>query len=110
MVSRRQLKRLKEGLKQGAVVIETRDGRMEAFSEMAPLALFSLEMAEERAAYHGVPPEEPTAPQWREALRLRQALKDATPESRANYKEQCREFFEIVEVLRRSREEVRSTS
>ena len=106
MVSRRQLKRLKEGLKQGAVVIETRDGRMEAFSEMTPLALFGLEVEEEMATYKGVPPEEPTTPQQREALRLRQALKDATPESRASYEEQCREFLEIVEVLRRSREEI----
>jgi tRNA(Ile)-lysidine synthase TilS/MesJ len=105
MVSRRQLKGLKEAAKQGVVVIETTNGRMEAFSEMAPLALFSLEVDEERAAYKGIPAEEPTTPQQREALRLRQALEDATPESRAHYKEQCREFFEIVEVLRRSREE-----
>ncbi len=106
MVSRRQLKRLKEAVRQGAVVIETTDGRMEVFSEMAPLALFSLEMDEERAAYTGIPAEEPATPQQREALRLRQALKDATPESRASYEEQCREFLEIVEVLRRSREEI----
>jgi len=108
MVSRRQLKRLKEAARQGAVVVETRDGRVEAFSEMAPLALFSLQMAEERALYKGTPVEEPTAPQYREALRLRQALEDATPESKAAYEEQCREFFHIIEVLRRSREEITS--
>ena len=106
MVSRRQLKRLKEGLKQGGVVIETRDGRTEVFSEMAPLSLFSIQMGEDRAAYNRVPPEEPTSPQQREALRLRQALEDATPESRAAYEEQCHEFFHIIEVLRRSREEM----
>jgi hypothetical protein len=106
MVTRRQLKRLKEGLKQGAVVIETRDGRTEVFSEMAPLSLFSIQMGEERAAYNGVPPEEPPSPQQREALRLRQALKDATPESRRNYEEQCYGFLHIIEVLRRSREQI----
>jgi hypothetical protein len=107
MVSRRQLKRLREAVRQGAVVVETRDGRMEAFSEMTPLALFGLEVEEEMATYNGVPPpEEPSTPQRREALRLRQALKDATPESRAHYKELCREFLEIVEVLRRSRQEI----
>jgi hypothetical protein len=105
MVSHRQLKRLKEGLKQGAVVVETRDGRIEVFSEMAPLSLFSLQMAENRAAYKEVPPEEPTSPQYREALALRQALEDATPESKASYEEQCYGFLHIIEVLRRSREE-----
>ncbi len=106
MVSRRQLKRLREAVRQGAVVIETTDGRMEVFSEMTPLALFGLEVDEELAAYAGAPQEEPMTPQRREALRLRQALKDATPESRASYEELCREFLEIVEVLRRSREEI----
>ncbi len=108
MVNRRQLKRLKEGLEQGAVVIHLRDGRTEVFSERAPLGLFSLEMDEERAAYHGVPPEEPTAPQYEEALALRRALEDATPESKTAYEEQCREFLHIIEVIRRSREEIAS--
>ena len=58
MVTRRQLKRLKEAARQGAVVVQTRDGTVEAFSEMAPLALFSLQMAEERALYKGTPVEE----------------------------------------------------
>jgi hypothetical protein len=107
MVSRLKLKRLKEGLLQGAVVVETTDGRMLAFSERAPLSLFSLQMDEERAAYHGVPPEEPTEdPRYEEALRLREALENATPESKAAYQEQCREFFHIIEVIRRSREEI----
>jgi hypothetical protein len=107
MVSRRQLKRLKEAVKQGAVVIHLRDGRTEVFSERAPLSLFSLQMDEERAAYHGVPPEEPTEdPRYEEALRLREALENAMPESKAAYQEQCREFFHIIEVIRRSREEV----
>jgi hypothetical protein len=103
---RNRLKRLERLAKQGGVIIKTTDGRMEKFSEMAPLALFSLEVDEERAAYTGVPAEEPTTPQQREALRLRQLLKDATPESRADYEEQNREFFEMVEVLRCSREEI----
>ncbi len=106
MVDRRQLKRLKEAVMQGAVVIETRDGRTEVFSERAALGLFSLQMDEERAAYYGVPPEEPTDARYEEALRLRQALEDATPESRAAYEEQCREFLHIIEVIRRSREQI----
>ncbi len=108
MVSRRQLKRLKEAAKQGAVVIQLRNGETRVFAETASLGLFSLQMDEERAAYHGVPPEEPTAPQYREALALREALENATPESRAAYEEQCREFLHIVEVIRRSREEITS--
>ena len=103
---RNRIERLERLAKQGSVVIKTMNGRMEVFSEMVPLALFSLEVDEERAAYTGIPAEEPTTPQQREALRLRQALKDATPESRAAYEEQCHEFFEIVEVLRCSREEI----
>jgi hypothetical protein len=105
MVSRRQLKRLKEAAKQGAVVIQLRDGRTEVFSERAPLGLFSLQM-DEVLAHKGVAPEEPTSPQYEEALALRRALEDATPESRAAYEEQCHEFFHIIEVLRRSREEI----
>jgi hypothetical protein len=105
MVNRRQLKRLKEAAKQGAVVIQLRNGRTEVFSERAALGLFSLQM-DEVLAHKGVLPEEPTAPQYEEALRLRQALEDATPESKAAYQEQCREFFHIIEVLRRSREEM----
>ena len=103
---RNRIERLEKLTKQGGVVIKTMNGRMEVFSKMAPLALFRLEVAEERAAYTGIPTEEPTTPQQREALRLRQALKDATVESRADYEEQNRAFFEIVEVLRRSREEI----
>jgi len=103
---RLRLKRLERLAKQGGVVIKTMDGRMEKFSEMAPLALFGLEVDEERAAYTGIPAEERTTPQQSEALRLRQLLKDATPESRAAYEEQYREFFEIVEVLRCSRDEI----
>jgi acyl-CoA thioesterase len=105
MVSRRQLKRLKEGLKQGAVVVETRDGRTEVFSERAPLGLFSLQM-DEVLAHKEVAPEEPTDARYEEALRLRQALEDATPESKNAYEEQCHEFFHIIKVLRRSREEM----
>ena len=98
-----RLTHLERLAKQGGMVIKTTVGRMEVFSEMAPLALFRLEVAEERAAYTGIPTEEPTTPQQREALRLRQVLKDATPESRAAYEEQNREFFEMVEALRCSR-------
>ena len=106
MVSRRQLQRLKEAAKKGAVVIQLRDGSMEAFSQMAPLALFGVEVDEEGAAYAGVPPEEPTAAQGREALRLREALTNATPESRATYETQYAEFLHLVDVLERSRKEV----
>ena len=102
MVNRRHLKRLKEGLKQGAVVIETRDGRTEVFSESAALGLFSLQMVEAL----GIPPEEPADSQYEEALALRAALENATPESKAAYEEQCREFLHIIEVIRRSREQI----
>ena len=103
---RNRIERLEKLANQGDVLIKTRGGRTERFSRTAPLALFSLEVDGERAAYTGIPAEEPATPQQREALRLRQALKDATPESRIDFEEQNREFFEIVEVLRRSREEI----
>ena len=101
---RNRIGRLEKLAKQGGVVIKTVTGRTERFSGTTPLALFALEMDEEKAAYTGIPAEEPTTPQQREALRLRQVLKDATPESRAAYEEQNREFFEMVEALRCSRE------
>ena len=103
---RNRIGRLEKLANRGDVLIKTVTGRTERFSGTTPLGLFALEMDEEKAAYTGIPAEEPTTPQQREALRLRQALKDATPESRGIYEEQCREFFEIVEVLRRSREEI----
>ena len=67
------------------------------------MGLFSLQM-DEVLAHKGLPPEEPTSPQYEEALALRRALEDATPASRANYEEQCREFIHMIEVIRRSRE------
>jgi hypothetical protein len=99
---RRRLKRLKEAAKQGAVVIETRDGRTEVFSERAALGLLSLQMDE--VLHLEVAPEESTDARYKEALRLRQALEDATPASKVAYEEQCREFLHIIDVIRRSRE------
>jgi len=109
MVNRRQLKHLKEAAKQGAVVIQLRNGETKVFSERAALGHFSLLMDEELAAYHGVAPEEPTEdPRYEEVLMLREALEDATLESRRNYEEQCHEFLHIISVIRRSREEMAS--
>ncbi len=102
MVDRRRLKRLKEAAKQGAVVIQLRNGETRVFTQWAALGLFSLQMDEAM----GVPPEEPADSRYEEALALREALEHATPASRANYEEQCREFLHIIEVIRRSREEI----
>ncbi len=44
-------------------------------------------------AEEGIEPSEPTTPQGREALRLRHALENATPESRAEYEERFGGMF-----------------
>jgi hypothetical protein len=44
-------------------------------------------------AEEGVMPSEPTTPHGREALRLRHALENATPESRAEYEERFGGMF-----------------
>jgi hypothetical protein len=106
---RSRLKRLKEGLEQGAVVIQLRNGETRVFSERAALGQFSLQMNEDIAAYGGVPLDEPTSsPKYEEARALRRALEDATPESRAAYEEQCHRFLHLINVLRRSHEEMAS--
>jgi hypothetical protein len=85
MVTRRRLQRLKQAAKRGGVVIERRDGTSAVFSEHAPLALWALEVEEGMEAQEGIKPSEPTTPHGWEALRLREALENATPESRAGY-------------------------
>ncbi len=85
MVTRRQLQRLKQAAERGGVVIERRDGTSAVFSEHAPLALWALEVEEGMEAEESIEPSEPTTPHGREALRLREALENATPESRAGY-------------------------
>ena len=93
MVTRKQLQRLKESAKRGAVVIERKDGTTQSFSERAPLALWALEVEGDMEAEEGLPPSEPTSPQGREALRLKEALKNATLESRADYEERFGGMF-----------------
>ncbi len=51
-----------------------------------PLYLWALEVEEGMKAEEGnFTPSEPTTPQGREAIRLRHALENAMPESRARY-------------------------
>ena len=104
MVDRRRLMRLREAAtKQGAVVIETTDGKTQVFSADAVLGLFTIQVDEVFASHEGVPLEERTRDErFEEALMLREALEHATPASKNAYEEKCREFNHIVEVLERS--------
>ena len=104
VVDRRRLRRLREAAtKQGAIVVETRDGRTEVYSEWAALGLFSLGMDEAL----GVSSAEPTEdPRYGEALRLREALANAIPASKAAYEEQNFEFLHTIKVIERSRKEM----
>jgi hypothetical protein len=93
MVTRRQLQRLKQAANRGGVVIERRDGTSEVFSEHAPLTLWALEVEEGMEAQEGIKPSEPTTPHGWEALRLREALENATPESLIEYEERFGGMF-----------------
>ena len=85
MVERRRLRRLKALTQKGGVVVQLRNGKTEVFSEHAPLALWALEVEEGMEAEKGIAPSEPTTPHGWEALRLKEALQNATSESRAEF-------------------------
>ena len=86
MVDRRRLRRLKALAQKGGVVVQLRNGNTEVFSEDASLYLWALEVVEGIEAEEGnVAPSQPTTPHGWEALRLRNALENATLESRAGY-------------------------
>ena len=84
MVDRRRLKRLKALAQKDGVVVHLSNGGTEVFSEHAPLSLWALQI-EEGMAEEGISLSEPTTPHGWEALQLREALENATPESRAEY-------------------------
>ena len=93
MVTRRRLQRLKQAAKRGGVVIERRDGTSAVFSEHAPLALWALEVEEGMEVEEGIKPSEPTTPHGGAALLLREALENATLESRTEYEARFGEMF-----------------
>ena len=95
MVERRHLRRLKVALAQKCgVVVQLGNGQMEVFSEHVPLYLWALEVEEGIEAEEGnLAPSEPTTPQGREALRLRHALENATPECHAEYEARYGRMF-----------------
>jgi hypothetical protein len=78
----------------GGVVVQLRDGRTEFFSEHAPFYLWAADVEEGMEAEEGnFAPSEPTTPHGWEALRLREALENATPESLAEYEEKYGGMF-----------------
>ncbi len=104
MVDRRSLKRLREEIQNPGVVVKLQNGKTEVFSERAPLALFALQMEESRAAYRGVEPPDPTTSQMEEARRLREALENATPASRADYEYKNGKLLALTDAIERSRQ------
>jgi hypothetical protein len=94
MVDRRRLKRLKALAQKGGVVVHLRNGGTKVFSEHAPFYLWVADVEEGMEAEEGnFAPSEPTTPQGWEALRLRHALENATPQSRAGYEERFGRMF-----------------
>ena len=94
MVERRRLRRLKALAHKGGVLVQLRNGKTELFSEHVPLYLWALEVEEGMKAEEGnFTPSEPTTPQGREAIRLRHALENATPERRAEYEARYGRMF-----------------
>ncbi len=94
MVDRRRLRRLKALAQKGGVVVQLRNGKTAVFSEHTPLYLWALEVEEGIEAEVGnFVPSEPTSTQGREALALRDALQNATPESGAKYEERFGGMF-----------------
>ncbi len=86
MVDRRSLRRLKAKAEREAIVVRLQDGKSQTFSKHAPFYLWALEVEEGMEAEEGnFAPSEPTTPHGWEALRLRHALENATPENRAQY-------------------------
>jgi hypothetical protein len=93
VVERRRLRRLKALAQKSGVVVQLRNGKTEVFSEHAPFYLWALEVEEGMEAEEGISPSEPTTLHGWEALRLREALEHATPESRAGYEERFGRMF-----------------
>jgi hypothetical protein len=83
------------------VVLKLRNGKTEVFSEQAPLHLFAQQFDEAAAAYRG---NEPPAPIG-EAAQLREALENATEESRGHYERRNAEFLELADALGRATQE-----
>ena len=106
MVDRRRLRRLKALAQKGGLVIQLRNGKTEVFSEHVPLYLWALEVEEGIEAEEGIEPSEPTTVHGREALALREALENATPESLAAYERKNREYLELGAVLKQSHEDI----
>jgi hypothetical protein len=94
VVDRRRLARLKAEVQGGGVVVHLRNGKTEVFSKHAPFYLWAADVEEGMEAEEGnFAPSEPTTPNGWEALRLREALENATPESRAGYEERFGRMF-----------------
>ncbi len=74
-------------------MVHLRNGKTEVFSEHAPFYLWAADVEEGMDAEEGSVPSEPTTPHGWEALRLRKALENATPESRAEYEERFGGMF-----------------
>jgi hypothetical protein len=102
VVNRRSLKRLREEIVDLGVVVKLQNGKTEVFSEQAPLSLFALQMDESKAAYEGLEPPDPTTSQMEEARRLREALENATPESRADYEYKNGKLLALANVIEKS--------
>ena len=93
MVDRRRLRRLKALAQKGGVVVHLRNGKTEVFSEHAPLYVWAADVEEGMEAEEGIEPSEPTTSHGREALALREALENATPESLIEYEERFGGMF-----------------
>ena len=94
MVDRRRLARLKAEVQGGGVVVHLRNGKTEVFSEHAPFYLWAADVEEGMEAEEGnFAPSEPTTPHGWEALRLRHALENTTPQSRTEYEERFGGMF-----------------
>jgi hypothetical protein len=94
VVDHRRLRRLKALAQKGGMVVQLRNGKTEIFSEHAPFYLWAADVEEGMEAEEGnFAPSEPTTPHGWEALRLRNALENATLESRAEYEERFGGMF-----------------
>ncbi len=94
MVERTRLRRLKALAQKGGVLVHLRNGNTEVFSEHTPLYLWALEVEEGIEAEEvNFVPSEPTSTQGREALALREALQNATPERLGEYEERFGRMF-----------------
>jgi len=86
VVDRRRLKRLETEAQKDGIVVRREDGSIEVFSKYSPFYLWVLEVEEGMKAEKGnFAPSEPTTLHGWEALRLREALQNATPESYAEF-------------------------